>query len=442
MKGLASQGIAKLPEHGNVGRVPHHAISSTVQDATVQFIKTYSNIHGLPQPAALRARPGQAPTYLPASHKKGEMHQKCNKCLAELEPPAEISYRTFRRIWKVHLPQVRVMKRRSDVCALCDSLRQKVSLARTEEETKKAMENLTSHMDTANTEREYYKTAIANSAADDATFSHHTFDFAQQLELPTHTREVGPLYFKVKYRVQLHGIVEESQHQQWNFLYGEHQTIGLDGKKAHGPNSVLSMLHYYLAKNTSVKCRLHLHADNCVGQNKNKTVLAYLAWRCAVGLSDEVTLSFMRVGHTRCAVDGYFGLIKQKWRNSENNTMEDVEKAVVSSCTPNKACMFSWVWYDWDAFLSQYFMPVKSITKYQHFHVSAKDPGHIFCREKPDGDATKTAVLRVGVSLPSSSETLPTSIAPAGLSEARCSYLDKQVACYFSEASIDSLPWK
>ena len=71
-------------------------------------------------------------------------------------------------------------------------------------------------------------------------------DFAQQLELPAHTRIVGPLYFKVLYRIQLFGITNEPMNEQANFLYGEQHSIGLDRKKAHGPNAVISMLHHYM----------------------------------------------------------------------------------------------------------------------------------------------------------------------------------------------------
>ena len=83
-----------------------------------------------------------------------------------------------------------------------------------------------------------------------------------------------------------------------------------------GGNSVLSMLHHYLDTNAADKS-LHFHADNCTGQNKNKTVLGYLAWRCATGLSEQMELSFMRVGHMCTGMDNYLGLSKQRWRSTE-----------------------------------------------------------------------------------------------------------------------------
>ena len=443
LKQLVARGIATIPQHGSTKQSPHNIIAPDVVGKTAQFLRSFANIYGLPQPAAPRGRPGAPPIYLPASHKKADVYEKCLSALSELETPAHMSYTSFRRIWKKHVPDVRIMKPRTDVCAHCDRLRQNISRARSEEDTAAAMKKLAEHLEQADEERQYYQSSIASAASDstESTFSHHTFDFAQQLELPSHTRQVGPLYFLVKYRIQLFGIAGEARHEQWNFLFAEHQAIGVDGKKAHGPNSVISMLHRYLESNPNVKPVLRLHADNCAGQNKNKTVLAYLSWRCATGLSDDVQLSFMRVGHTRCAVDGYFGLIKQLWRKSENDTLEDVKVAVNSSAGPNKAVMFNWPWYEWDTYLAQYFKPLKGITRFQHFAVSKDSPGQVTCKASPSSPATVVKIARDGIDLPTSSEDLPPLLNPPGLSQSRQEYLENNVSQYVSDSAKESLPW-
>ena len=92
---------------------------------------------------------------------------------------------------------------------------------------------------------------LTAAESNDADYSQHTFDFVQQLELPTHTREVGPLYFLVKYRVQLFGVVEEAWHKQSNYLFGEQHSIGLDGKKSTWPKQCV------------------LHASPLPGDNRN-----------------------------------------------------------------------------------------------------------------------------------------------------------------------------
>ena len=63
------------------------------------------------------------------------------------------------------------------------------------------------------------------------------------------------------------------------------------------------MLHHYLHGNTYDEKACHFHADNSVGQNKNKTTLHYLLWRCAKGLHKTISLHFMIAGHTECLCD-------------------------------------------------------------------------------------------------------------------------------------------
>ena len=272
------------------------------------------------------------------------------------------------------------MKPRTDVCVHCDRFREQIRFARNEEECSKASKALSAHLESARDEREFYRDAIDVAKEDEHT-CHLTFDFAQQLELPHHTRQVGPIYFKVHFRVQLFGICNEAMRSQHNYIFHEGQSIGADGAKAHGPNAVVSMLDHYLGRNCATQKKLLLHADNCVGQNKNKTAVSYLLRRTMTGQSDEIELAFMRVGHTRCSVDGYFGLLKQRFRSSDVDTMDDVSTVIDSSCAANEAITYSWDWRCWDDFLAAIYKPIKGIRAYQHFRFSSSDPGVVHVRE-------------------------------------------------------------
>ena len=84
-----------------------------------------------------------------------------------------------------------------------------------------------------------------------------------------------------------------------------------------GSNSIISMLHYHLQHYGMGESRLQLHADNCSGQNKNRYVLEYLAWRVLAGLHDEIELSFLVVGHTKFSPDWCFGLFKRAFRRTK-----------------------------------------------------------------------------------------------------------------------------
>ena len=56
-----------------------------------------------------------------------------------------------------------------------------------------------------------------------------------------------------------------------------------------GAKSIISMLHHFLKTHELGKPHLHLHANNCLGQNKNRYMMAYLMWRVLVGLNKEIT---------------------------------------------------------------------------------------------------------------------------------------------------------
>ena len=53
------------------------------------------------------------------------------------------------------------------------------------------------------------------------------------------------------------------------FLYAEHSA----GK---GPNEVISCLDFYIKTLGPSTKKLHIFADNCFSQNKNKYLVAYL----------------------------------------------------------------------------------------------------------------------------------------------------------------------
>ena len=93
--------------------------------------------------------------------------------------------------------------------------------------------------------------------------------------------------------------------------------------------------------------------------NLNNTMVWYLAWRVATGLSQSRELSFMIPGHTRFSPDRFFELIKRKFRRSKVSSLSQIVEVVESSTTggQNKAyvigneCAKPFAYYDWSEFL-------------------------------------------------------------------------------------------
>ena len=328
-------------EHGRRGALVWNALSDEETGAATQFIQNYAEVNGLPQPAALRGHNGPAPIYLPTYTTKKMVHSLF------LKSGGTMSYMSFTRIWTKTCADIVIMKPREDVCGKCSDLQSQIYRAPTEEDRITLTDSLRSHVTMAMNSRGHYRACIAKAKiakmeeGEELSYCHLTFDFAQQATIPHHGRQVGPLYFQVPRRIQLFGIANEGVPVQHNFLVDEHQTIGKDASKAHGPNAVVSMLHHHLETFVKKSSVLGLHADNCCGQNKNKTVLAYLAWRTIVGLNSEIQLDFMRAGHTRCFVDAGFGLIKQKYRRADVDTLSQFSDVVTSSASMNVAVPYS-----------------------------------------------------------------------------------------------------
>jgi hypothetical protein len=73
------------------------------------------------------------------------------------------------------------------------------------------------------------------------------------------------LYFLSLRKIQLFGFRIDGHPRQLNFLIDEHETIGADGKEAHGPNAVISMVDWSLQTYGQNKPNFSIHSDNCPG---------------------------------------------------------------------------------------------------------------------------------------------------------------------------------
>ena len=82
-----------------------------------------------------------------------------------------------------------------------------------------------------------------------------------------------------------------------------------------------------------------LQADNCVGQNKNTTMMWYLAWRVITGQHDRIELNFMLPGHTKFRPDSYFGLFKKHYRRQDHvDNMADLADCASSVARMSHVC--------------------------------------------------------------------------------------------------------
>ena len=70
--------------------------------------------------------------------------------------------------------------------------------------------------------------------------------------------------------------------------------------------------------------QVHLHADNCSGQNKNSCLMMYLMWRVLTGRHKSITISFMFICHTKFSCDWCFGLFKRLFIKTKVDCLSDI----------------------------------------------------------------------------------------------------------------------
>ena len=123
----------------------------------------------------------------------------------------------------------------------------------------------------------------------------------------------------------------------WCYFFQVNYLIDEACNTGKGANNIISMLHHFLHTHNLGEANLHIHADNCSGQNKNRFVPQYLAWRVLVGLNKNITLTFLIVVHTKVSPDWCFGLFKQAYRRTKIGCLDDIVKVVESSAVINHA---------------------------------------------------------------------------------------------------------
>lgn len=450
--------------HGNVGRLPGHACSEQDKDDIKTFIVNYAAAHGMPDPGRdLRHGKGRLRILLPSVLNYTSVHRSYELSLQSQGKPS-VGYRTFMRCWQETCPHIVFSKPRTDLCMTCEDFKKEINRIasdldeRRDDEKSKVYRKALEHIEDAKKERTYYnacsklaeehyiklglqdiptKPKKANSIT---IMQHYSWDFAQQLHYPYEDQQVGPIYFKTPRKAQLFGVCCEGIPRQTNYLIDEADFLEKDA------NTVISILDHFCTHHGLGEKYAFLTADNCVGQNKNNAVLQYLMYRVLAGLHDNIELSFMIVGHTKFSPDGYFGLIRKRYRRSNIYTYENLVQTVLNSSEKgHNACQpirnhgtsvnsHQLIYRDWSSWLLKFFRKLPDITSYRHFKIIKNKPGIVILKRAIDGDETKVQLLKRDVPFGKNRAfRLPSKIIPKGLSLERQWYLYEQIRIHIPQ---------
>ena len=205
------------------------------------------------------------------------------------------------------------------------------------------------------------------------------------------------------------------------------------------------MLHHFLATHNFGEANLHFHADNCSGQNKNRYVMQYLAWRVLSGLNKSITLSFLIVGHTKFSPDWCFGLFKQAYRRTRIGCLDDIVRVVETSAAVNHAQLVGSQdgkvmvpTYDWAAFFDGPFKQraLAGIKSMHHLTFTVSKPGSVVVKDTVNSPERTIKLLQDDKWKPQPSD-LPTVIQPPGLSLERRQYLFDKIREFCPEDCQD-----
>ena len=239
----------------------------------------------------------------------------------------------------------------------------------------------------------------------------------------------GPSISKRRENVEFSGIMCEGVPRQVNYLIDEASTVG------KGANATISYVHHFFARHGLGENDVHLHADNCAGQNKNNYFLWYLAWRIATKLHRSVKYSFLIAGHTKFGPDRCFGMLKKSYKVNFICSLYELAGMVDASSSTgvNKAQLVAThdgriivPVYDWSTFLGQYFKKITNITNFYHFRFTEDEPGVVYCKESVSSPEQRFVLLKNCAVIPPVA-VLPVEIKPEGLSQERKNYLYREI---------------
>ena len=420
--------------HGNTKRLPPNACSPSQIEDIVKFIDNIAEGHSMPLPGRLPNHRDDKVLLLPTDMTKAKVYQMYMASYSG-SGHVPVGKSKFHQVWRETRSYVATMKPASDLCLDCQkfsiSLRNSGHL--TAEEKERRLTVYSDHLNLAKTERAAYNQQISHcreayqcAKEESLVDMHYSFDFAQQLHFPSNPLQPGPAYFLTARKCQLFGVSCEALGIQTNYLIDEADTIG------KGANTTISLIHHFLETKTPCKsATIFLHADNCIGQNKNNAIMQYLAWRTLTQRHESITISFMISGHTKFAPDRHFGLIKRLYRHTRVETIGCLRDVVINSSHSgaNRVQLIRIVegeqlvhFYDWTSFLQRFFINIPAITSYHVFVFDLRLPGVVQLRKFSTSPTEEFKMIRFSVSsIPSTA--FPDEIKPSGLNLERQWYL-------------------
>lgn len=407
--------------HRNTGRAPKQTLAPEIRIHIEKWITTFAMRVGEPNWRTISSDSNINLLFLPACYTISLLYSLCIE-----DTGRQFSRSTFYSIFNGDAcKHVRIRSPRSDMCDTCDHLRRVLnSIAHKHQEVRELdalpSVQLTNHLSLARAAREDYKND--QKQAKKGTISHFSFDYSQNLVLPQKADQPCSFYFFSLRNVYLFGITDESCNRQTNYIMDE-------GECSKGSNEVISMIWHFL-NTLSPDKRTHIvfNADNCVGQNKNNTMIKFFLWQCLMGYSKTIQVKFMIKGHTHFGPDSNFSHIKKRYRRSNAFSLEQLSEIIDASSVTNKAEIINHkLFLNFKSAMDIYFRDLPQITIYHYFLFDIEKPGIVSVKENLQDEWTEYFLLKPPLNQSNAKSQCriePSSLLPPGIN------LTKQINLY------------
>ncbi len=454
--------------HGRSGRVSPTALSADLRQQVVQFVLDLAKTLG----EASEGRQGRRNLhtadehivyFLPAPWSVARLYRQFLKQYRGEHPGqgqvTPLSFSAFRTIfYSAPCHHIRIRSPRSAVCDECalyrGFYRQQPEWASPEaaKADEEKIHKWQAHLQLAKDARLVYNHDITQARTllhalkhgeleREAYVAHYTCDFMQNLAIPQFADMTQNLYFLSLRKLHVFSIRDDGEGAQVNYLYDE-------GDGGKGANYVISMLWYFLCHRPRQVATLtvHLHADNCCGQNKNNMVMQFFVLIVSIGFLTHAELKFMIRGHTHCTVDGGHGILKKAWRRHDVFTIDQAAQVIRESSpvagTHAAVILRPEHFFDWEHLLSRSLKKLPHLLSFQEFEMDAVRPGVLRYREHQEVPWQATQLFKKGTPELSSVQQVQDSLTPLkppGMTEERQRHLYEKVRKYVPEEFQESV---
>lgn len=333
----------------------------TKSKSAVEWLKYYATSFG-------EKLPNTCQIHLPPCSTKLHVYERMVS-ESQVEFPEPISYSHFLRLWREEASYIAIPKHnRFSKCDTCTLI--KTKLGETRDPAKRAIliEKREKHLRLQNMERQKYYKHQTKAKIHSSKYLSIIIDGMDQskTQIPhfVHASKFTSSMWRL--RVHLVGVI----------LHG----IGVYGffdlfEYSHSTNLTLSVLLsiFYMLKE-SLPDVLYLQMDNCARENKNRYVLAFMAYLVERKIFRKVKISFLMVGHTHEDVDQVFSKFSH-WLIHAATTLEKLMTGFEKCFSPRPTSIRTSDVYNITEWLTPHINAIKNHSRPHVFKITSDESG-------------------------------------------------------------------